>query len=246
MLKGRKAVITGGSRGIGREIAIQLAKNGADVAIIYSGNEESAKNTVDCILEYGVKAFSYKCDVRDYSYSEKVCKQIFLDMGGVDILVNNAGIIKDNLIMRMSEEAFDDVLAVNLKGAFNFIRHLSRYIIKSKYGRIINITSVSGIMGNAGQANYSSAKAGLIGLTKTAAREFAGRNVTVNAIAPGLIETDMTKDMTDAAKEYINNAVLLKRMGKPEEVANLAVFLASDNGAYITGEVIRIDGGLCT
>lgn len=246
MLKGRKAVITGGSRGIGREIAIQLAKHGADVAIIYSGNEESAKNTVDCILEYGVKAFSYKCDVRDYSHSEKVCKQIFLDMGGVDILVNNAGIIKDNLILRMSEEAFDDVLAVNLKGAFNFIKHLSRYIIKSQYGRIINITSVSGIMGNAGQANYSSSKAGLIGLTKTAAREFAGRNVTVNAIAPGLIETDMTKDMTDAAKQYINSAVLLKRMGKPEEVANLAVFLASDNGAYITGEVIRVDGGLCT
>lgn len=245
MLKGKKAVITGGSRGIGREIAVSMAKNGADVAIIYSGNELMANDTVETLKGYNVKAYAYKCDVKNFSQVESVCKKIVEDLEGVDILVNNAGIIKDGFILRMSEEMFDDVIDVNLKGTFNFIRHLSRYILKSKCGRIINISSVSGIMGNAGQANYSASKAGIIALTKTAAKEFAPRNVTVNAIAPGFIETDMTKDISSATIDAIKDAILLKRMGRCDEVASLAVFLASDNAGYITGEVIKIDGGMC-
>ena len=244
MLKDKTAVITGASRGIGRAIAIKMAQNGANLAIIYAGNESAAAETRIQAESYGVKAEAYQCNVADYNESKSVCEKIIAEFGSVDILVNNAGIFKDNLLLRMSESDFDDIIGVNLKGAFNFTKHLSRPILKSKTGRIINISSVSGMMGNPGQANYSAAKAGLIGFTKTIAKEFAGRNVTCNAIAPGFIETDMTASLTPAVKEYINSSVPLKRMGSAEEIANAALFLASGMSSYITGETLKVDGGM--
>ena len=237
-------VITGASRGIGRAIALGAAQNGADVAIIYAGNENAAVLTCEQALNLGVKAELYRCDVADWDESKVVCERILSDFETVDILVNNAGVAKDNLLLRMGEEDFDKVIGVNLKGAFNLTRHLSRRILKSPSGRIINISSVSGMMGNPGQANYSAAKAGLIGFTKTIAKEFAGRNVTCNAIAPGFIDTDMTNALPPAVKRQLVDAVPLGRAGSAEDVANLAVFLASELSSYITGEVIRVDGGL--
>ena len=245
MLKGKTAVITGASRGIGKAIALNFAKNGANVALIYNGNGGAAEEVVNAAEQFGVKSKCYKCNVADFEQSEAVCNEIVSDFGSVDILVNNAGITKDNLMLRMSEEDFDSVINVNLKGAFNFTKHLMRSLIKSSCGRIINISSVSGLMGNPGQANYSAAKAGMIGLTKTTAKEIASRKVTCNAIAPGFIETDMTADLPEAVKEYVKTAVPLKRMGTAQEVADLALFLASEQSGYITGEVIRIDGGMC-
>lgn len=245
MLKGKTAVITGGSRGIGKAIAIQMARNGANVAVIYAGRQEAAESVCEQAREYGVKAVSYQCDVADFEMAKKTCEQIISDFAGIDILVNNAGVTKDNLLLRMSEEDFDCVIDVNLKGTFNMIRQLARYIIKSRCGRVINISSVSGLMGNVGQSNYSAAKAGLIGLTKTVARELAGRQATCNAIAPGYIETDMTADLPQNVKDYAHNSIPLKRMGNADEIAGVAVFLASDAASYITGEVIRVDGGLC-
>jgi len=245
MLRGKTAVITGASRGIGKAITLNMAQNGAHVAIIFAGNDKAADDVEKQAKNFGVKAKTYKCDVSDFNESMIVCKKIIADFGSVDILVNNAGIVKDNLLLRMNEADFDNVIDVNLKGAFNFIRHLSRSIMKSAVGRIINISSVSGMMGNPGQANYSAAKAGMIGLTKTAAKEFAGKNVTCNAIAPGFIETDMTAALPQSVKEYADNAIPLKRMGTANEIANVAVFLASEQSSYITGEVIRVDGGLC-
>ena len=192
MLKGKTAVVTGSSRGIGRAIALKMAQNGANIAVIYAGSQDAAGEVCRQAESFGVQAEAYQCDVADWEESKNTCEKIVADFGSVDILVNNAGIVKDALLLRMNEEDFDAVIDVNLKGAFHFIRHLSRWIIKSSGGRIINISSVSGLMGNAGQANYSAAKAGLIGLTKTVAKEFAGKNVTCNAIAPGFIESDMT------------------------------------------------------
>ena len=244
MLKGKTAVITGASRGIGKAIALAMAQNGANVALVYVGNREAAEAACAEVQALGVCARAYQCDVAGYASAQAVCERIVADFGGVDILVNNAGIIRDKLLLRMSEADFDDVLGVNLKGAFHFIRHLSRAILKSPAGRIINITSVSGMMGNPGQANYSAAKAGMIGLTKTVAKEFAGKKVTCNAIAPGFIETDMTAVLPEAVLEQINTAVPLKRIGRAEEVANTAVFLASGLSSYITGEVIKVDGGM--
>jgi 3-oxoacyl-[acyl-carrier protein] reductase len=244
MLKNKTAVITGSSRGIGRAIALKMAENGANIAVICAGNLAAAQEVCALASEFGVKAEAYQCPVEDFEASKKVCGEIAALFGGVDILVNNAGITKDGLLMRMSEEAFDSVLDVNLKGAFHFIRHLSRYIMKSPAGRIINISSVSGIAGNAGQANYSASKAGLIGLTKTAARELAARKVTCNAIAPGFVATDMTAELPQAILDSVSTVVPLGRMGQADEIADLAVFLASDKAAYITGEVIRIDGGM--
>ena len=245
MLKGKTAVITGASTGIGKAIALKMAEQGANTAIIYIGDETPAIDVKKQVESFGVKAEIYECDVSNYEGSKTICEKIVADFGSVDILVNNAGIIRDNLLLRMSESDFDSVIDVNLKGVFNMIKHMSRSIMRSGAGKIINIASVSGIMGNAGQANYSASKAGVIGLTKTTAKEFAGKNVTCNALAPGFIATDMTANLPQAIIDQMSNTIPLKRMGTADEVANAAVFLASDMASYITGEVIKIDGGMC-
>jgi 3-oxoacyl-[acyl-carrier protein] reductase len=245
ILKDKVALITGGSRGIGRAIALDMAKNGANIAVIYAGRQDAAEEVVTCAEEYGVNARSYQCDVSDFGQAKQTIDAVINDFGGIDILVNNAGVTADKLIMAMKEEDFDGVISVNLKGAFNMIKHVCPHFIKKRSGTIINITSVSGIAGNAGQANYSSAKAGIIGLTKTVAKELASRNVTCNAIAPGFIDTDMTKQMPQNIIEAAVEHIPLKKMGQPQDVSALAVFLASDMARYITGEVIKVDGGLC-
>ena len=244
-MENKIAVITGGARGIGRAISMELARQGCHIALIYSGSQEAARQVCDEATKLGARAAAYQCNVADYQQVKAACQAILDDFGGVDILVNNAGITKDNLILRMSPSDFDEVMDVNLKGAFNMIQVLSKSIMRSRAGRIINISSVAGIMGNPGQSNYSAAKAGMIGLTKTIAKELASRKVTCNAIAPGFIQTDMTENLPQSVKDFANTAVPLKRMGTPEEVANLAVFLASDQAAFITGEVIKVDGGMC-
>ncbi len=242
MLKGKTAVVTGASRGIGAAIARKLASEGADVALIYCGNEEKAKAVCSEITEkHGTKCKYCRCDVSDANACKETINAIISDFGGIDILVNNAGITRDGLLVTMEEADFDAVLDTNLKGCFNMIRACGRNFIKRKYGKIINISSVSGIAGIAGQANYAAAKAGVIALTKVTAREFAAKNVCCNAIAPGFIRTDMTKDMEEDSRLA---SIPLKRMGEAEEVANLAAFLASPAADYITGEVIKIDGGL--
>ncbi len=242
MLKGKVAVITGASRGIGRAIALKMAEKGANIALIYAGNETAANEVKSLAEGYGVTCNAYKCNVADFAESDKTVAKIIEDFGSVDILVNNAGITRDKLVLQMTEDDFSDVVDINLKGSFNMIKHCYRNFMKKKYGKIINISSVSGVMGNAGQANYSSSKAGLIGLTKTVAKELAGRNVCCNAIAPGFVKTDMTESFQE--NDGVINSIPMKRMAEPEEIANLAVFLADDLSDYITGEVIRIDGGL--
>ncbi len=242
MLKGKVAVVTGGSRGIGRAICLKLAENGADIALIFAGNEEKAQETAREAAAFGVRAQAYRCNVADFAETTAVFKQILTDFGGIHILVNNAGITRDKLLLAMSEEDFDAVVGVNLKGAFNTIKQVYRPFSRQRSGKIINITSVSGLMGNPGQANYSASKAGLIGLTKTVAKELASRGVCCNAVAPGFVETDMTRDFTD--NEVLKNSIPLKRFGKPEDIAELVLFLASDVSNYITGEVIRCDGGM--
>lgn len=242
MLKGKCAVVTGASRGIGAAIALEFASAGANVAVIYNGNESAANKVKESAAEFEGRCEIYKCNVSDFKQSEETVKKIIEDFGAIDILVNNAGITRDKLILQMNEEDFDSVLNTNLKGAFNMIKHCCRNFMKRKYGKIINISSVSGIMGNAGQANYSASKAGIIGLTKTVAKELAPRNICCNAIAPGFVKTDMTESFSE--NEQIYNMIPLKRMAQPEEVAKLAAFLADDVSDYITGEVIRIDGGL--
>ncbi len=244
MLSGKVAVITGASRGIGNAIALKFASDGADIAVIYSGNKNAADETCDKIRAFGVRAVAYQCNVADFSPASEVCEKIAADFGKVDILINNAGITKDALLLRMAESDFDTVIGVNLKGAFNFTKHLAKYLMKSTAGRIVNISSISGLIGNPGQANYSASKAGLIGLTKTTAKELAPRGVTCNAIAPGFIETDMTAVLTSEVREKMNAVIPLRRMGSPGDIAGLAAFLASDAAAYITGEVIRVDGGM--
>jgi 3-oxoacyl-[acyl-carrier protein] reductase len=245
MLTNKKAIITGGSRGIGRAIAIEFAKNGASVALIYAGNSNAAAETTEQIKALGCEVSVYQCDVRSFDDTKKTVKEIIDTFSTIDILVNNAGITKDGLMLNMKEESFDDVIDTNLKGTFNMIRHLYSHMMKQRKGRIINMASVAGVIGNAGQTNYAGAKAGVIGLTKSVAKELASRNITCNAIAPGFIETDMTAKLSDRVVEAALREIPLKRMGQPEEIAKLATFLASDNAAYITGQVIRIDGGLC-
>ena len=245
MLKGKTAVITGAATGIGKAIALKMAQNGANIAIIYIGDINPALEVKKQAENTGARAEIYECDVSDFDKVKNIYEQILTDFGSVDILVNNAGIVRDGLMLRMSETDFDAVIDVNLKGVFNTTKHFSRSIMKSGSGRIINISSISGIMGNHGQANYSAAKAGVIGLTKTTAKEFAGKNVTCNAIAPGFITTDMTANLPQTVKDNVENLVPLKRMGTPDEVANVTLFLASDMSSYITGEVIRVDGGMC-
>ncbi|HEY8418954.1 MAG TPA: 3-oxoacyl-[acyl-carrier-protein] reductase [Clostridia bacterium] len=245
ILQDKVAVITGGSRGIGQAIALSFARSGADIALIYSGNSQKAEETLDEINQLGAKAKAYQCDVSDYNETYNTVAQILNDFGTIDILVNNAGITIDKLVLTMTEQDFSRVIDVNLKGAFNMIKHICPVMAKKRYGKIINISSISGIMGNIGQANYSASKAGLIGLSKTIAKEYASRNIKCNVIAPGFINTDMTQNLSGQIKEQILNAIPLKRMGEPQEVASLAVFLASGYSDYITGEVIKVDGGLC-
>lgn len=242
MLKGKVAVVTGGSRGIGKGICVKLAENGADVAVIYAGNKEKADETVSELSNLGVKAKAYQCDIADSSVVKSTIKEIVGEFGGIHILVNNAGITKDKLVPMMKEKDFDGVVDTNLKGAFYMIKQVYPLFLKQKYGKIINISSVSGIMGNAGQSNYSASKAGLIGLTKSIAKEVGSRGICCNAIAPGFIVTDMTESFSN--NEELKNAIPMKQFGEVDDVAELALFLASDKSKYITGEVIRIDGGL--
>ena len=242
MLKGKTALVTGGSRGIGAAIAQAMAAEGADVIVVYAGDAQAAERVCQtCREAYGVRAQAYRCDVSDFAAVKELAAQVKADWGGIQILVNNAGITRDGLVMRMKEEDFDRVMDTNLKGAFNMIRHFSPMLMRQEESRIINISSISGVIGNAGQANYAASKAGLIGLTKTVARELASRRVTCNAIAPGFIETYMTRAMPVDA-QTLAAAVPLGRMGKPEEVAQAAVFLA--NAAYVTGEVLCVSGGI--
>ena len=245
MLKDKVAVVTGGSRGIGRAIALEFAQQGASVALIYAGNEEAARKTAQEAAAFGVRCECYRCDVSSAEETKRTAEEILKAFGAVDILVNNAGITKDGLVLSMTEEQFERVIDTNLKGAFLMIRQFYAHMMRRRSGRIINISSVAGLMGNAGQANYASAKAGLIGLTKSVAKELAARGVTCNAIAPGFIETDMTAVLSDKVREGAAAAIPMKHMGKPEHIAHAAAFLASDGAAYITGEVIRVDGGLC-
>ena len=244
MLTGKIALVTGGSRGIGRAIALRLAENGADVAILYAGNSAAAAETTAAIEALGRRAAAVQCDVANYEQVQAAVQTVKERLGVPDILVNNAGITLDKLAMRMSPEEFDKVVSVNLNGAFHTIRALSGDFVRRRSGRIINISSVAGLMGNAGQANYAAAKAGLIGLTKSIARELAPRGITCNAIAPGLVATDMTAAMNPAALEALTQSVPLRRAAKPEEIAALAAFLADEDAAYITGAVIQVDGGL--
>lgn len=244
MLNGKVAVITGASRGIGRAIALKMAEAGAKVVINYNGSVDKAERVRKEIEDKGGTASIYQCDVSDFAACEKLIQDVIAQYGQLDILVNNAGITRDGLLMRMTEEDFDQVLDTNLKGCFHCIRFASRQMLKQKGGRIINMSSVSGVMGNAGQANYSASKAGVIGLTKAAARELAGRHITVNAIAPGFIETDMTDMLNENVKAEAVKQIPLGSFGKPDDVANLAVFLASEQAGYITGQVICVDGGM--
>ncbi len=240
MLKNKTAVITGGSRGIGAAVAKALAEKGANVAILYAGNAEAAEKTVKECEGFGVQAKAWQCNVADAEAVKTVVGEIRKSFDSIDMLVNNAGITKDGLVLMMKEEAFNDVIDVNLRGAFHMIRHGARLMVGGKFGRIVNISSISGMMGNAGQANYSASKAGLIGLTKSVARELSGRGITCNAVAPGFISTDMTAGFSE--EEGLAASIPLGRMGQPEEVAKAVVFLLESD--YITGEVLRVDGGL--
>ncbi len=244
MMTGKTALVTGAGRGIGREIALTLAANGAAVIVNYNGSKASADEVVGEIIKNGGQAEAMQCNVADFAASGEFVKAVLEKYKKVDILVNNAGVTRDNLIMRMSEEDYDAVLDTNLKGAFNMIRHLSRSFIKQRSGKIINIASVSGVLGNAGQANYSASKAGLIGLTKSVAREFASRGINVNAVAPGFIDTDMTRNMTEDAKKELSAMIPMGRMGSTKDIADMALFLASDRSNYITGQVLCVDGGM--
>lgn len=244
MLKDKIAVVTGASRGIGRQIALELAQKGAFVVVNYNGSTEKARETVEQIQKAGGRAEARACNVSDFDACRDLMEAIVREHGRIDILVNNAGITRDNLLIRMSEEEFDAVLHTNLKGTFHCIRQVARTMLRQKAGRIINISSVSGVMGNAGQANYSASKAGVIGLTKACARELASRGITVNAVAPGFIDTDMTKVLSDSVKESIQKQIPFGRFGKPEDVAHAVAFLASDQAAYITGQVLCVDGGM--
>lgn len=244
MLTGKVALVTGAGRGIGRQIALTLAAQNAFVIVNYNGSKDKAEETVSEIKAAGGDAVSYKCNISDFEECQQMITAIIKEYKHIDILVNNAGITRDGLIMKMSEDDYDAVLDTNLKGTFNTIRHMSRYFLKQKSGRIINISSVSGILGNAGQANYSASKAGVIGLTKAVARELASRGITVNAVAPGFVDTDMTDALSDSAKENLISQIPLGRTGKPQDIANAVLFLASDAAGYITGQVLSVDGGM--
>ena len=244
LLEGKVALVTGASRGIGREIAISLANEGATVIVNYNGSKEKAEAVVDEIIKAGVKAESIGCSVADFTGVENMISSVTEKYGKIDILVNNAGITRDGLLMKMSESDYDDVISTNLKGTFNCVRHVSRQMLKQRSGRIINISSVVGLSGNAGQANYASSKAGIIGLTKSAAKELASRGITVNAVAPGYVDTEMTQVLSDAVRENVLAQIPMKRLGNTKDIANVVVFLASDMAAYVTGQVLSVDGGM--
>lgn len=244
MLNGKTALITGGSRGIGRAICLELAKRGANIAFVYAGNEQKAAETLAMLTSMGANARAYCCDVSDFAATERLVKDVTGAFGGIDLLINNAGTTRDKLCMRMSEADFDDIIAVDLKGAFNLIRHASSGFLRKRAGRIVNITSDAGLMGNPGQANYAAAKAGLIGLTKTIAKELGSRGVTCNAVSPGFIRTDMTAALNEQILQSAEQFIPLKRIGMPEDVAKTVAFLCSEDAAYITGQVIQVDGGL--
>lgn len=244
LLKDKIALVTGASRGIGRAIALKFAQNGAHVVINYSSSQAQAQNLKEEIESFGVRALVVKCDVSSSEEVNAMFSQIEKGFGRLDILVNNAGITKDGLILRMNEEDFDKVVAINLKGAFLCSKAASKIMVKQREGSIINISSVVGITGNIGQANYAASKAGVIGLTKSLAKELASRNIRVNAIAPGFIKTDMTEVLSDKVKEAMLSSIPLGRFGEADEVANVALFLASNLSSYITGQVIVVDGGM--
>ncbi|GFN31930.1 3-oxoacyl-[acyl-carrier-protein] reductase [Paenibacillus xylaniclasticus] len=243
-LEGKTALVTGASRGLGRAIAIALAEAGADVAVNYSGSEAAAVETAKAVEAFGRRAIIVQGNVGKSDQFETMVKTTIEQFGKIDILVNNAGITRDNLIMRMKEEEFDQVIETNLKGVFNGIKAVTRPMMKQRFGRIINISSVVGVLGNAGQANYVAAKAGVIGLTKSSARELASRGITVNCIAPGFIETDMTDKLSDEAKEHHIAQIPLARLGQPSDIASAVRFLASDAASYMTGQTIHVDGGM--
>ena len=244
MLKGKCAVITGASRGIGKCIAKKFAKEGANVVINYRNNEEEALKVKKELEDLGSQVLVVKADVSELEQAENLIKEAKKEFGRVDILVNNAGITKDNLIIRMKEEDFDSVIKTNLKGAFNCLKAVTPIMLKQKYGKIVNMASVVGVVGNPGQVNYCASKAGLIGMTKSLAKEIGSRNITVNAIAPGFIDTDMTKILSDDQKKKILSQIPLNKFGNVEDIANVALFLGSENSNYITRQVIHVDGGM--
>lgn len=243
-LEGKAALVTGASRGIGREIALELARQGANVAVNFAGSEAKANEVVDEIKALGRDAFSIKCNVANTIEVTEMVKAAIDQFGRLDILVNNAGITRDNLLMRMKEEEWDEVIDTNLKGVFLTTKAVTRQMMKQRQGRIINLASIVGVSGNPGQANYVAAKAGVIGLTKTTAKELASRNITVNAIAPGFITTDMTDKLPEDIKAEMLKQIPLARLGEPKDIAKAAAFLASDDAAYITGQTLHIDGGM--
>lgn len=244
MLDGKVALVTGGSRGIGRAIALELAQQGGTIAVNYAGSEDKAQKVVEEIQQLGGKAIKIKADVAQESEVKEMIKTVVSEFGSLDILVNNAGITRDNLLMRMKESEFDEVIQTNLKGVFLCTKGVTRQMMKQKSGRIVNIASIVGVSGNPGQANYVAAKAGVIGLTKTTAKELASRNILVNAIAPGFIETDMTDKLTDEQRDGMLQMIPLEKLGKAEDVARVVRFLASDDANYITGQTIHVDGGM--
>lgn len=244
MLKGKNVIVTGATRGIGKEIALTLAQNGANIAINYRNYNDEIVELINALKEFGADVLAIKCDVSKSNEVENFVSEIKNHFSSIDILVNNAGITKDGLILRMKDQDFDDVLNVNLKGTFNTIKFVSQVMFKQKHGKIVNISSVVGLIGNAGQSNYSASKAGVIGFSKSVAKELASRNININVVAPGYIDTDMTKSLPDRVKEEILKSIPMKKIGNPKEVANLVLFLSSNLSDYITGQVINVDGGM--
>ncbi|WP_019038664.1 3-oxoacyl-[acyl-carrier-protein] reductase [Psychroflexus tropicus] len=246
LLNSKNVIITGGSRGIGKGIAEVFAKHGANVAFTYNSSASSAQELEDHLTSFGVKAKAYQSDASDFDQAQQLADDIIKDFGSIDVLINNAGITKDNLLMRMSEDDFDKVIKVNLNSVFNLTKAVLRPMLKQKHGSIINISSVVGIKGNAGQANYSASKAGIIGFSKSVALELGSRNIRSNVVAPGFIETEMTEKLDEKTVEGWRQAIPLKRGGQPEDIANACVFLASDMSSYITGQTLSVDGGMLT
>lgn len=244
MLKDKCAIVTGASRGIGRAIAKKLASLGANIVLNYRSNDEEALKVKEELLSYGVDVFLYKCDISDFNAVEEMIKASKEKFGKVDIMINNAGITKDTLLLRMKEEDFDKVIEVNLKGVFNCLKAITPVMIRQKFGKIVNLSSVVGLVGNAGQVNYAASKAGVIGMTKSLAKEVGSRGITVNAVAPGFIDTDMTEVLGDKFKEEAKKSIPLKRLGKPEDVAGAVAYLVGNEASYITGQVLNVDGGM--